>query len=150
MIKAKQEMTKRMVKHIEGIVASVRFAFHLKVLLLIKSAEFMMAMAGEVAENMAKVSKQHASVACDDIVAALRLQQEFLKKTTEHCKAISTDVAMAQKAKVEMLKGVAHDLCKVAGDIAASLSALAEVAAGNDNASLTPPFVIFNICRNVT
>jgi len=134
LLRAKQEMSKRMVKHIEGIVANVRFAFHLKLMLLIKSAEFMRAMAGEVAEQMTIVGKQHASVAAADIIAALRLQQEILKKTTERCKVISTDAAMAQKAKIEMLKGVAHDLCTVAGDIAISMSSLAEVAAGNNNA----------------
>lgn len=131
LLKAKQEMSKRMVKHIEGIVANVKFAFHLKVMLLIKSAEFMMTMAGQVAEQMTLVCKHHPTVAAEDTIKALRLQQDVLKKTTERCKAAATDAAMAQKAKIEMLNGVAKDLCAVAGDIAISMSSLAEGAAGN-------------------
>lgn len=140
LIRAKQEMTKRMVKHIETIASSAKIALHLKLVLLIKSAEFMRAMAGEVADQMFVVSQQHASVAAADIVAALRFQQEILKKAAERCKAISSDVAMAQKMKHEMLKGVAHDLCNVAGNIAISMSSMAEMAMSNDNAPLIPPF----------
>jgi hypothetical protein len=93
----------------------------------------MSAMAGEVAEQMAVVGQQHASVASAGIVLALKLQQEILKKTIERCKAVSLDVAMPQKEKYEIVKGVARDLSKVAGDMAISMSALAEDAVGNNN-----------------
>lgn len=134
LLRAKEEMARRMVKHIETIVSSVKIAIHLKLILLIKSAEFMSAMAGEVAAQITKVAQAHANAAAGDVVAALKLQQEILKKTTDHCRAVSHDAAMAQKAKFEMLKSVAHDLCKVAGDIAISMSKMAEVAAGNNTA----------------
>jgi hypothetical protein len=132
-LRAKEELSKRMVKHIETIVTSPEIVFHMKLVLLIKSSEFMSAMAGEVAEQMAVVGQQHASVASAGIVLALKLQQEILKKTIERCKAVSLDVAMPQKEKYEIVKGVARDLSKVAGDMAISMSALAEDAVGNNN-----------------
>jgi len=90
-LKAKEELSKRMVKHIQTIVVSPQIALQMKLVLLIKSAEFMRAMAGDVADQMTIVGQQHPTVASADIVAALRLQQEILKKAAERCKAISLD-----------------------------------------------------------
>nr|CAB3477718.1 unnamed protein product [Digitaria exilis] len=130
LLRAKEEMAKRMVKHIEIIINSVKIAIQLKAALLVKSAEFMSAMAGEVSVHLTKVAQAHAQVAAADCVAALKLQQEILKKASESCKAITNDVAATHKARQEMLKGVAHDLVKAAGDIALSMKTMAEVAAG--------------------
>lgn len=132
LLRAKEEMAKRMVKHIEIIINSVKLVVQLKAALLIKSAEFMSAMAGEVSMHLTKVAQAHAQVAAADCVAALKIQQDILRKASESCKAISHDVAMTHKARQEMLKGVAHDLVKAAGDIAASMRIMAEAAAGNN------------------
>lgn len=130
-LKAKEELSKRMVKHIQTIVVSPQIALQMKLVLLIKSAEFMRAMAGDVADQMTIVGQQHPTVASADIVAALRLQQEILKKAAERCKAISLDAAMPENEKYELVKGVARDLSTVAGNIAISMSSLAEDAVGN-------------------
>ncbi|OEL16559.1 Long-chain-fatty-acid--AMP ligase FadD29 [Dichanthelium oligosanthes] len=130
LLRAKEEMSKRMVKHVEIIINSVKIAVQLKAALLIKSAEFMNAMAGEVSMHLTKVAQAHAQVAAGECVAALKLQQEILKKASERCKAVSHDVAMTHKARQEMLKAVAHDLVKAAGDIALSMRTMAEAAAG--------------------
>ena len=132
LLRAKEEMAKRMVKHIEIIINSVKLVVQLKAALLIKSAEFMTAMAGEVSMHLTQVAQAHAQAAATNCVAALKLQQEILRKASERCRAVSQDVAMTHKARQEALNGVAHDLVKVAGDIAASMRTMAEAAAGND------------------
>ena len=132
LLRAKEEMAKRMVKHIEIIINSVKLVVQLKAALLIKSAEFMTAMAAEVSMHLTQVAQAHAQAAATNCVAALKLQQEILKKACERCRAVSQDVAMTHKARQEALNGVAHDLVKVAGDIAASMRTMAEAAAGND------------------
>nr|CAB3473504.1 unnamed protein product [Digitaria exilis] len=69
-------------------------------------------MAGEVSVHLTKVAQAHAHVAAADCVAALKRQQEILKKASE---------GSTHKARQEMLKGVAHDLVKAAADIALKL-----------------------------
>lgn len=132
LLRGKQELTKRLVNHIETIVASATIAFNLKFVLLIKTAEFMSAILAEVAKQITIAGLQHANKVAVNVMADLNLQQETLKKTTERCRSISHDAAMAQKAKLEMMKGVAHDLCKLAKDIAMKLDMLSGVAAGNN------------------
>jgi hypothetical protein len=130
LLRAKEEMAKRMVKHIEIIINSVKLVVQLKAALLIKSAEFMTAMAAEVSMHLTQVAQAHAQAAASNCVAALKLQQDILRKASERCKAVSQDVAMTHRARQEALNGVAQDLVKVAGDIAASMRAMAEAAAG--------------------
>jgi len=131
LLRAKEEMAKRMVKHIEIIINSVKLVVQLKAALLIKSAEFMTAMAAEVSMHLTQVAQAHAQAAATNCVAALKLQQEILKKACERCRAVSQDVAMTHKARQEALTGVAQDLVKAAGDIAGSMRTMAEAAAGN-------------------
>jgi hypothetical protein len=124
-------MAKRMVKHIEIIINSVKLVVQLKAALLIKSAEFMSTMAAEVSMHLTKVAQAHAQVAAADCVATLKIQQDILRKAAETCKVISHDVALTHKARLDMMKSVAYDLVKAAGDIATSMRIMAEAAAGN-------------------
>jgi hypothetical protein len=130
MLRTKEEICKRTAAHIQSVVVSAQTTIQFKVHLLIKSAEFLSAVCGEVSTHLSKVAIVHAQTAAGDVAAALKIQQDVLLRIAGRVKACAADKAMEIKAKQETLKAVAHEFVKISGEIAGSMATMAKVAAG--------------------
>lgn len=129
-LRAREEIFKRAAAHIQSVIFSAQATIQFKVHLLIKTAEFLSGVCGEVSTHLSKVASINAQTAAGDVAAALKIQQDVLIRIAERVKAASHDKAMAIRAKQDTLKAVAQELVKVSGEIAGSMSAMARVAAG--------------------
>jgi hypothetical protein len=131
-----------MAAHIQNVIVSAQTTIQFKVHLLIKSAEFLSGVCGDVSTHLSKVASMHAQSTVGEVAAALKIQQDIMMRIAERVKAATRDKAVALKAKHEMLKAVAQELVKVSGEVAGSLSTMARVAAGT--VQLLMPLLIKN------
>jgi hypothetical protein len=129
-----------MAAHIQNVIVSAQTTIQFKVHLLIKSAEFLSGVCGDVSTHLSKVASMHAQSTVGEVAAALKIQQDIMMRIAE--RAATRDKAVALKAKHEMLKAVAQELVKVSGEVAGSLSTMARVAAGT--VQLLMPLLIKN------